>query len=281
MTGIRLTRDRWLSWIVRLRPIFRLLILRSRFSRKKVERLTGTYQGVADVLYYGDGVQLLKYVIQAPPATPAQGTTFNWGITPAATWYTPTQNLTNSAQTYTIVNSQGTTLGVPPVIITETGSAAQQWVDGTEFSTMGIIRVNDTTTSTEYLFQLVSVNAEPVLDPNTTQIGLTGNGQPFWDSVPPGGTVADSGGWNWTNWGPIVEWSANTVYNNATIGGNKTQILVSSMIQVQAVASSSETQVTIQARAETLPRTGRLRRALRLTTRTRVQITQNGLTSEH
>jgi hypothetical protein len=182
----------------------------------------GYYQGVADVLYYGDGVQLLKYVIQAPPATPAQGTTFNWGITPAATWYTPTQNLTNPAQTYTIVNSQGTTLGVPPVIITETGSAAQQWVDGTEFSTMGIIRVNDTTTSTEYLFQLVSVNAEPVLNPNTTQIGLTGNGQPFWDSVPPGGTVADSGGWNWTNWGPIVEWSANTVYNNATIGGTNT-----------------------------------------------------------
>jgi hypothetical protein len=179
----------------------------------------GYYQGVGDTLYYGDGVQLLKYVINAPPDTPAEGQAFNWGIAEPATWYTPTQNLTNPAQTYQIIGSPG----VPPVVITETGSAAQQWVPSTEFSTMGIIEVLDTATSINYLFQLVSVNAEPVLSPNTTQIGTTGNGQPAWNQTP-GGVTADSGGWNWTNWGPIVEWSPNTVYNNAGNGAGGTDI---------------------------------------------------------
>src|SRR5208282_4095486 len=55
---------------------------------------------------------------------------------------------------------------------------------------------------------------------NTTQLGTTGNGQPNWNQNP-GGTTTDNT-ITWENFGPVVAWTANTVYNNASIGGTAT-----------------------------------------------------------
>jgi hypothetical protein len=144
----------------------------------------GYYQGVGDTLYYGDGVDLQKVILQ-PPGCAVIGP-FNWGIAfPTA----------------------------PAVMtVTPTASATVAWQANTVFSTMGLL-----VDSTGNIEQLVSVNANPVLYPNATQFGLSGTGEPAWNQTP-GGTTLDNG-WNWTNWGPIVLWTANTVYNNQAIGG--------------------------------------------------------------
>ena len=142
----------------------------------------GYYQGVADTLYYGDGVDLQKYILPA-------GTVWNWGIV------APTV--------------------APKVTITETASATVAWVANTVFSTMGLL-----VDSNGNIQQLISVNGDPVNNPNTTQFGLTGNGQPPWNQTP-GGTTNDNGH-NWTNWGPIVAWTPNTTYLNGAVGGNLT-----------------------------------------------------------
>jgi len=113
----------------------------------------GYYQGVADTLYYGDGVDLQKYI------TPA-GSVWKWGI--AAPTVAPT------------------------VTITETASAAVNWVASTVFSTMGLL-----VDSNGNIQQLINVNAQPVANPNSTQFGLTGNGQPAWNQTP-GGTTTDN-----------------------------------------------------------------------------------------
>ncbi len=149
----------------------------------------GYYVGVGDTLYYGDGNQLLQYIVPSPPSPPLPGTQYDWGI------------------------FAGTT--APGLTTTPTASSGQVWVASTVFSTMGLLV--DANSNVE---QLTSVNANPTTSPNTTQIGETGNGEPAWNQTP-GGTTADNG-WNWTNWGPIVEWSANTVYNNASVGGTNT-----------------------------------------------------------
>lgn len=136
----------------------------------------GYYQGVGDTLYYGDGVDLQKYILPA-------GTVWNWGI--------------------------ATPIAVPGITIVSSGSATVTWVASTEFTTMGLL-----VDSNGNIQQLISVNAQ---GGNTTQFGLTGNGQPNWNQTP-GGTTIDNG-WNWSNWGPIVLRTPNTTYNNAQTGG--------------------------------------------------------------
>jgi len=140
----------------------------------------GYYQGVADTLYYGDGVDLQKYILPA-------GAVWNWGIVAPTT--------------------------APVVTITETASATVNWVASTVFSTMGLL-----VDSNGNIQQLIGVNANPVDSPNTTQFGLSGNGEPAWNQTP-GGTTPDNGH-NWSNWGPIVLWTPNTTFLNASVGGN-------------------------------------------------------------
>lgn len=144
----------------------------------------GYYQGVADTLYYGDGVDLQQFILNG--CTVSNGKAFNWGI----------------AQPLT-----------PPVgTVTPSAGATVQWRASTVFSTMGLI-----VDSQGNIQQLISVNANPITNPNTTQFGESGNGQPAWNQTP-GGTTADNA-WNWTNWGPIVQWTQNTLYNNGSVGG--------------------------------------------------------------
>ncbi len=148
----------------------------------------GYYQGVADTLYYGDGVDLQKFIL-GTDCIVSNGKTWNWGIT------APTAG--------------------PTVTITPSASSAINWAASTVFSTMGLI-----VDSQGNIQQLIGVNASPVQYPNSTQIGVSGNGQPAWNTTP-GGTTPDNG-WNWTNWGPIVLWTANTTYNNGSVGGTST-----------------------------------------------------------
>lgn len=141
------------------------------------------FAAVAGVLYIGDGVDTREYT----PGN-SNGTIWNWGISAATTG--------------------------PTVSIVESGSASVQWVASTVWSTMGLIY--DTTTNTTQ--QLQSVNASTT---NTTQFGTSGNGQPAWNQVP-GGTTTDNT-ITWTNFGPIVTWTAHTTYSNAAVGGTTAQ----------------------------------------------------------
>lgn len=80
----------------------------------------GYYQGVADTLYYGDGVDLQKY----------DGTNvWNWGIV------SPT--------------------AAPGLVVTEVGNVATPWAASTEFMTMGLI-----IDSNNNVQQLINVNAD-------------------------------------------------------------------------------------------------------------------------
>jgi hypothetical protein len=137
------------------------------------------FQAVAGISYQGDGVSTWVYT-----PTNQNGSTWNWGI------------VAPTAQ--------------PKVAVIPSGAASVQWAANTIFGTMGLIF--DTANSA--IYQLNSVNASGT---NTTQFGLTGNGQPAWSNSP-GSTTTDNT-ITWTNFGPIVAWTANTTYNNASVGG--------------------------------------------------------------
>lgn len=139
----------------------------------------GYYQGVADQLYIGDGIDLQKYILPA-------GTVWNWGIV------APTV--------------------APTVTITASASATVGWQQLTVFPTMGLML-----DSVGNIQQLIGVNASPSTSPNSTQFGLSGNGQPQWNQIP-GNTTSDNG-FNWTNAGPISTWQPGKVYNDASTGG--------------------------------------------------------------
>jgi hypothetical protein len=118
---------------------------------------------------------------------------------------------------YTPDNSNGTiwAWGIdaptaqPSVTIVPSGSASPAWQASTIFSTMGLL-----VDANGNMQQLVSVNSSGT---NTTQFGTSANGEPNWNQTP-GGTTSDNT-ITWTNFGPIVLWTAHTTYNNASIGG--------------------------------------------------------------
>lgn len=147
----------------------------------------GSFQGIDTSLYISDGVDTVKY-IPGRPGDPALGASvYNWG--------------------------GAAPLIAPTFQITETGSAGVLWVASTMWTTMGLIE-----DSNGNIEQMISVDASGT---NTTQLGTTGNGTPAF-SLNPGGTQtsgADGSITSWTNWGPIVLWSSNTLYNNNATGG--------------------------------------------------------------
>jgi hypothetical protein len=97
----------------------------------------------------------------------------------------------------------------PSVQVVQSGAASIQWVANTIFSTVGLVYDQ----ANNAIYQLNSVNASGT---NTTELGTSGSGQPAWAGI--GGTTTDNT-ITWTNIGPVVAWSANTTYNNASIGG--------------------------------------------------------------
>lgn len=102
----------------------------------------------------------------------------------------------------------------PNVVVTASGAAAVPWTASTVYTTMGLL-----VDSNGNVEQLVSVNADGSQSATAT-LGTSGNGQPSWNQTP-GGTTTESTGTpiTWTNRGPIVAWTANTTYNDATTGG--------------------------------------------------------------
>ena len=129
------------------------------------------FVAVAGTLYAGDGVDLKIYTPFGP-----NGTVFNWG---------------------------GTSPANPPVLsVVESGSAAVTWQPSTFYSTMGLLK--DANGNVEFL---TGVNASGT---NTTQYGLSGDGQPDWSNIT--GQITVDNTCNWTCWGPISLWTPNTTY---------------------------------------------------------------------
>ena len=139
--------------------------------------------GEAGIAYFGDGVDTRKYT----PGNP-NGTIWNWGIV------APTQG--------------------PTITITESASASTPWQANTVFSTMGLVidSVNNV------VYQLQNINYSGT---NNTRFATTGTGQPVWNQNP-GMTTSDNGG-TWTNFGPIVLWTATTEYAPASPSGGTFQ----------------------------------------------------------
>ena len=129
------------------------------------------FVAVAGVLYMGDGVDVRKYT---PLDT--NGTIWNWG--------------------------GAAPLNQPNVTITEAAASSVPWQANTWFSTMGII-----IDSNENAQQLISVDASGT---NSTQFGISGNGQPPWNQSP-GGSTPD-GTITWENKSPVGTWSPNTTF---------------------------------------------------------------------
>lgn len=141
----------------------------------------GYFQGVNQTLYYGDGLDLVKYIPSAANGTDQFGLGANnniWLFSPVAPLVAPT------------------------LTITESGSSGVAWTASTFFSTMGLI-----VDSNNDIEQLVGVNA---LLNNATQFGLSGKGQPAWDQSL-GGTTTDNT-ITWTNQGQITLWAPDTAY---------------------------------------------------------------------
>jgi hypothetical protein len=145
---------------------------------------------VAGVLYMGDSVDTNKYT---PLNT--NGLVWKWGIS-------------------TPVNS-------PSVTVVQSAAAAVAWNANSWYSTMGVI-----VDAYGVAQQLISVNNDPVNNPNTTQYGLSGNGAPVF-STTTGGTVVD-GTVTWTCRGPIGTWKPNFLF--AGISGSDAAIVKPGMI---------------------------------------------------
>ena len=107
------------------------------------------FQAVAGTLYMGDGVDTRKYT---PGNT--NGLVWNYGI--------------------------AAPVNQPTVTIIESGSAAVTWESGIFYSTMGLLL-----DSNGNIEQLTSVNTSGT---NTTQYGVSGDGQPPWNNFTGGQT---------------------------------------------------------------------------------------------
>lgn len=133
----------------------------------------GFFVASGDTVYYGNGVDLIKYT----PGNP-NGLIWKWGIAAPPT--------------------------APSVNSVASGSAAVAWASDTVFSTMGLIV--DPNGNVQQLF---SVNFDPT-NPNSTQIGTSSNGSPnfnlAYNATTSDGTVT------WTSQGAIALWAPNTVF---------------------------------------------------------------------
>ncbi len=146
------------------------------------------FQGVNQTLYFTDGVEQRKW------------NDFGTGVLG--------NNNNNTVNPTWLMGIVGPTTA-PTVTPQSSGNTNQAWVASTFFSTMGLI-----IDSNGNIKQLTSVNANPVVNPNTTQIGTSGNGQPTWVNSP-GGTTTE-GGSSTVTWTcsatALTLWKASTFY---------------------------------------------------------------------
>lgn len=148
----------------------------------------GYFQGVLNTLYMADGVDLLQYT-PTGNTNPSTGTkVWNWGG-PAPT-------------------------NAPSITVLASGFNNPAWAASTWYSTMGIIRATPTGGAAT-LYQLSSVNSDPS-NPNSTQIGVSGNGQPNFSTSPGGQTVDGSVTW-YCSTSAVQLWKPKTFYNQYNV----------------------------------------------------------------
>lgn len=147
----------------------------------------GYYQGVANTLYYGDGVDLQKFIL-GTDCIVSNGKTWNWGIAGPST--------------------------APTVTSAASGSAATVWQANTFFTTMGL-----TVDTNGNIWQLIGVNADLSNTPNA-QFGTAGNGSPSWNQSIYGTTTEGAGTpIVWKNLGQLQPWQASFQYGDAGFAG--------------------------------------------------------------
>ena len=155
------------------------------------------FVGSGGILFFGNGVDVKKY-------TPfnTNGIVWNWGITAPSTQ--------------------------PSVNIVASGSASSKWRASTVFSTMGL--TYDATN--HQMWQLISVNASPVSNPNTTNaiFGQAGAGGPDWNNTVSGtqttyGLTTDNTV-TWKNIAWIQQWAPSTIYGDAGVAGTASNCCV-------------------------------------------------------
>ena len=147
----------------------------------------GYYQGVANTLYYGDGIDLQQFILGSDCVV-ANGKVFNWGIVAPTT--------------------------APTVTAVASGSAATVWQANTFFTTMGL-----TVDANNQIWQLIGVNADGSNVPNA-QFGTAGTGSPTWNQTLYGTTTESAGTpVTWKNLGQISQWQAGASYGDAGTAG--------------------------------------------------------------
>lgn len=148
----------------------------------------GYFQGVLNTLYIADGVDLVQYTPTGNTNPTTGKPIWNWGGPAPA-----------SAPTLTVLPSG---VGLP------------SWTASVYFSTMGMIKATPTGGALS-LYQLTSVNADPN-NPNTTQIGLSGSGQPVWNNGALGSTTDGTVQWTCSAT-PVQLWQPNHTYGQLSI----------------------------------------------------------------
>lgn len=145
----------------------------------------GFFVASGNVVYYGNGVDLIKYT----PGNP-NGLTWNWGI--------------------------AAPMAAPKVTTVPSGSSAVAWLASTFYSTMGLLV--DSNNNIQFL---VSVTQNG----NTGTTGLTGNGSPAFSNLTGGTVVDNTVTWKckgqlglwtpgktWAVFAPIYDPNSNGIY---------------------------------------------------------------------
>lgn len=230
------------------------------------------FEGVAEALYFGDGVDTQKWLdfgagnpgnsfsaitavsITSNVATITSVNNFAVGQLVVISNTTVASGAFNGTFSITAVNPaffQYALVHANVATTSDTGSANATWNLGIAAPptapTLNIVAsgaaaiqwVANTVFSTMGLIVDPNGNVEQMISvnatgTNATQLGTTSNGEPAWNQTP-GGTTSDNT-ITWTNWGPIPAWMAHTVYDNAGSGGtlaNPSQIYDPSSNTVQ------------------------------------------------
>lgn len=151
------------------------------FASKASGALQTSFLQIGNTLYLADGVENRKII---------GGKIYAWAINGPLT--APTVQIDS-------VGSSGT------------GSIP--WSASTVFSTMGLLIDSNGAAQ-----QLITVNADGTNPPPST-IGTSGVGEPVWNNTG-GGTITEGSGLQWTCYGPVGLWVANSAYTDASGPGS-------------------------------------------------------------
>jgi hypothetical protein len=214
------------------------------------------FQGLAQTLYFGDGIERRKWEdFGAGAPGNSFATITNTALTSNVATITSVNNFapgqivtisgtTNSSGafngTFTVLTASNTQFTfalthADIVSAADTGTASGVWNDGIVAPAAAPTLVITQTASSSTAWQASTIfmtmglitdsngNIQQLVSVNAdgsnpnSQFGTSSNGQPAWNQTP-GGTTSDNT-ITWTNFGPISLWIANHTFNNASVGG--------------------------------------------------------------